>query len=107
MILNALVKKISGQYTCNLLVASSGRCMKERSIDSLKEQRFLEDISRLYASFKKGNILIPRKISERVGRIRQKYPSICKYYDIEVNPSFDFPAQKALKTIKKSLLTLR
>ena len=42
---NVLVKKISGQDTCNLLVASSGHCMKERSIDSLKEQRFLEDIS--------------------------------------------------------------
>ncbi len=86
---NVLVKKLSGQDTCNLLVASSGRSMKERSMDSLKEQRFLEDIGRLLTSFKKGNILIPGKISERVGRIRQKYPSICKYYDIEVKLSED------------------
>ena len=86
---NVLVKKISGQDTCTLLVASSGRCMKERSMDSLKEQRFLEDISRLHASFKKGNILIPGKICERIGRLRQKYPSICKYYDIEVKLSED------------------
>jgi len=54
---NVLVKKISGQETCNLLVASAGRCMKEHSIDSLKEQRFLEDIGRLRTSFNKGNQL--------------------------------------------------
>lgn len=86
---DVLVKKLFGQDTCHLLVASSGRSMKERSIDSLKEGRFLDDIGRLNASFKKGNILIPGKISERVGRIRQKYPSICKYYDIEVKLSED------------------
>lgn len=51
-------------------------------MDSLKENRFIEDITRLKNSVNRRNILKPEKVSERIGRLRERYPTIARYYDI-------------------------
>jgi len=38
----------------------------------------------LVFSQRKGHILVAAKISERIGKIRQKYPGICSLYEIEI-----------------------
>src|SRR3989339_1712487 len=43
----------------------------------------------LKKSFQKGNIVIPLKIGERIGRIKAKYPTIGKYYEFEIQTSED------------------
>jgi transposase len=53
-------------------------------MDTLKEKRFLEDLERLKASVSKKGILLATKVAERVGRIKERYPSMAKYYDISL-----------------------
>ena len=83
------ITKISSDTTACVLAASIGRTAKEQSMDALKEKRFTEDMEGLKKSFEKGNILLPVKIGERIGRIKAKYPTIGKYYEIEVKLSDD------------------
>ena len=83
------VKKILSDKTACVLAASIGRNAKEQGMDTLKEERFLVDVENLKKSFEKGNILIPVKIGERIGKIKAKYPTVGKYYEIEVNVSED------------------
>ncbi len=83
------VKKIQSSKTTCVLAASIGRTAKEQGMDSLKEERFLVDIENLKKSFEKGNIIIPVKIGERIGKIKAKYPTVGKYYEIETKVSDD------------------
>jgi transposase len=68
----------------NVLCLSEGKAQKEQAIDRLKEGRFLEDVERLQTSVRKGNIVLVPKVEQRVGRLKEKYPSIARYYDVEV-----------------------
>lgn len=63
---------------------SEGRKQKKRTMDTLKEKRFLEDLERLKASDSKKGILLVTKVAERVGRIKERYPSMSQYYDISL-----------------------
>lgn len=83
-----ITKASSGTTAC-VLAASVGRTVKEQSMDALKEKRFTEDMEGLKKSFEKGNILLPIKIGERIGKIKAKYPTIGKYYEIEIKLSDD------------------
>jgi transposase len=53
-------------------------------MDVLMERRFLEDVDKLSRSIQKGTILLVDKISQRVGRIKERYPSISRYYEIDL-----------------------
>ena len=67
-----------------MLCWSEGREQKERAMDTLKEKRFLEDLERLKASVSKKGILLATKVAERVGRIKERYPSMAQYYEISL-----------------------
>lgn len=96
-----ITKKTSGK-TARVLAASIGRSKKEQGMDTLKEERFLVDIENLKKSFEKGNILMPVKIGERIGKIKAKYPTVGKYYEIEVKFSDDNKKVTEITWTKKS-----
>lgn len=54
------------------------------AMDTLKEKRFLEDVSKLRTSVEKGNIKLVEKVGIRVGRLKERYPSIAGHYDIQL-----------------------
>jgi len=76
------VRKEDSQEGCRVLTISEGRKAKEQAIDRLQEGRFLEDLKRLADSVEKGNIGVAAKVSERIGRLKERYPSIAKHYEI-------------------------
>lgn len=79
------IKKIDySEETCRVLCLSEGRERKETAIDVKKEERFLTDVSKIKASIDKGTIKVAGVAFERVGRLKQKYASMAKYYDITV-----------------------
>ena len=78
------LKKVSIDNGQRVLCLSEGREQKEMAIDALKEQRFLDDLSRLKTSVNKGNIILERKVLERIGRLKQKYSSIARYYELDL-----------------------
>lgn len=67
-----------------LLCFSEGKAHKEASIDALKDQRFQEDLTKLQKSVTSGHIQAVDKVNRRIGRLRERYPSIAKYYDISL-----------------------
>jgi hypothetical protein len=68
--------------TTVVLCRSLGRSKKESAISSQANERFLEDITSLSTSITKGSISKTTVVSERIGRIKAKYPSIASKYEI-------------------------
>lgn len=68
-----------------LWVKSHAKAMKERSMNGLLSQRFEEGIQHInYGISTKSGTKKLEKVHERIGRLKQKYPSIHKHYDIVV-----------------------
>jgi len=69
-----------------LKVKSEAKKLKERSMNEQFQARFEEGLRKINESLsKKGGVKRLDKVHERIGRLKQKYPSIQRYYDIEVN----------------------
>jgi len=69
-----------------LKVESEAKKLKERSMNEQFQSRFEEGLQKISESLtKKGGVKRLDKVHERIGRLKQKYPSIQKYYDIEVD----------------------
>lgn len=69
-----------------LWVKSKAKALKENSMNGLLSQRFEEGIQSISEGInKKGGTKKLDKVWERIGRLKQKYPSVHKYYDITVS----------------------
>jgi hypothetical protein len=69
-----------------LWVKSKAKALKEDSMNGLLSQRFEEGMQSISEGInKKGGTKKLAKVYERIGRLKQKYPSVHKYYDIIVN----------------------
>jgi len=78
------LKKLNTEEGNRILCLSEKREDKERAIDNLKEERFLADLAKIQKSVKKGNLEMAAKVYERVGRLKERYPSIAGHYAIEI-----------------------
>jgi len=68
-----------------LWVKSKAKALKENSMNGLLSQRFEEGAQSIGEGInKKGGTKKLDKVYERIGRLKQKYPSVHKYYDITV-----------------------
>ncbi len=68
-----------------LKIESHSKELKERSMNQQFQQRFEEGMQKIANSLtKKGGIKQADKVHERIGRLKQKFPSIGRYYNIEV-----------------------
>lgn len=68
-----------------LWVKSQAKALKENSMNGLLSQRFEEGIRNIHDGVsKKNGTKKLEKVYERIGRIKQKYPSVHNYYDITV-----------------------
>jgi hypothetical protein len=67
-----------------LKVESHSKELKERSMNEQFRSRFEEGLQQIANSLiKKGGVKQADKVHERIGRLKQKYPSIQRYFDIE------------------------
>lgn len=83
------INKVLLDETAYVLATSIGRTVKEQGMDALKEQRFMEDMEKLKKQLDKGNLKLAVKIAERIGKIKAKYPTVGKFYEIELKISED------------------
>lgn len=68
-----------------LLVHSHAKQAKEESMNKKFTDKYDEEIKKIQDSLtKKSGIKTQQKVHERIGRLKQKYPSINKYYQIDV-----------------------
>jgi len=68
-----------------LRVKSHGKERKERSMNSRFQDRFEEELQKIKNSLsKKGGVKQLDKVHQRIGRLKQKCPSIHRYYQIDI-----------------------
>jgi transposase len=68
-----------------LEVKSALKTATQTSMKNQFEQRFEEQLQKIrQALFTKGGVKMAHKVYERIGRAKQKYPSVHHYYDIEL-----------------------
>lgn len=90
-----------------LKVESNSKELKERSMNEQFKSRFEDEMKKISDSLtKKGGVKQEDKVHQRIGRIKQKYPSIQRYYNIEVE---EVESKKTNKTegtiVKKRIVT--
>jgi hypothetical protein len=75
--------KVEGNSDSWLRVHSEAKALKESGMNSRFSQRFEQGLCQIKESLaKKSGVKKQEKVWERIGRLKAKYPSIHKYYDI-------------------------
>src|SRR5271166_4226546 len=59
---------------------SEGRTEKDRAIRQKQEIRFLADTEKLQKRIVAGRLRTPAKIYEAIGRLKERYPRVARYY---------------------------
>jgi hypothetical protein len=69
-----------------LEVKSETKALKETGMKNQFEQRFETELQKIHTSIqRKGGIKKVDKVHQRIGRAKEKYPSVQQYYNIEVS----------------------
>jgi transposase len=66
-----------------ILCRSEGRQQKDRAIREKQEGRFLKDLQKLKERVEKGHLKRAEKIHQAIGRLKERYPRVARYYAIE------------------------
>jgi len=66
-----------------VLCMSERRKEKDRAIREKQEGRLLDDLARLDKRIASGKLVKPEKIGEAIGRLKERYPRVARYYRIE------------------------
>ena len=86
----------------HILCLSAGRKEKDRAIREKQEKRLLADLAKLEKRVKGGRLVKPEKIGEAIGRLKERYPRVARYYRIEYDTGAkQFTAE--LNTSKRTL----
>ena len=81
-----------------LKVESTAKELKERSMNEQFRSRFEAGLQQIADSLtKKGGVKQEDKVHERIGRLKQKYPSIGRYFDIEAEVKEETAAKRKNK----------
>lgn len=74
-------RKVVGDEV-HILCQSDGREAKDRAIREKHEQRLLADLRKLQTRVAMGQLQDPAKIHEAIGRLKERYPRVARYYAI-------------------------
>lgn len=90
----------------HVLCLSAGRKEKDRAIREKQEKRLLADLAKLESRVAKGRLVKPEKIGEAIGRLKERYPRVARYYRIEYDAgakSFSGEPDTSKRTVAESL----
>lgn len=65
-----------------ILCRSEGRQQKDRAIREKQEGRFRKDLQKLKERVEKGHLKRADKIHQAIGRLKERYPRLARYYSI-------------------------
>lgn len=77
------VKGVADQGLWYALCKSEGRELKDRAIRTRQEERLREDLVRLQKRVAAGKLLKPALIEQAIGRLKERYGRVARYYPIE------------------------
>jgi hypothetical protein len=76
------VKLKRGEEGTSVLCISSERKEKDRAIREKQEARLPDALKKLEARVKQGRRVKPTKLGEAIGRLKERYPRVARYYEI-------------------------
>jgi len=79
------VKRRTKEGEVYILCISEGREEKDRAIRVKHEERLIKDLEGLKARVEKGQLKKSEKIHEAIGRLKERYPRVARYYWMEYN----------------------
>ena len=79
---SVLVKRARVGEEVHILCKSDGREQKDRAIRETHEQRLLADLKQLKDRIAKGRLKDKTKVYEAIGRLKERYPRVARYYEI-------------------------
>jgi transposase len=65
-----------------ILCRSEGREEKDRAIRDTQDAKLLADLKKLQKRVEKGHLKQEAKIQQAIGRLRERYPRVARYYQI-------------------------
>jgi transposase len=77
------VKRRTKEGEVYILCISEGREEKDRAIRVKHEERLIKDLEGLKARVEKGQLKKSEKIHEAIGRLKERYPRVARYYRME------------------------
>jgi transposase len=80
------VKRRTKEGEVYILCISEGREEKDRAIRVKHEERLIADLQGLKARVEKGQLKKSEKIHEAIGRLKERYPRVARYYRMEYDP---------------------
>jgi len=79
------IKKIERKNELLVLCISEGREEKDRAIRESHEKKLVNDLEKLTKRIAKGRLKKEEKIYEAIGRVKERYPRVARYRNIEYN----------------------
>jgi transposase len=76
------VKRKQHEGETYVLCVSSERVAKDRAIREKQEGRLLRDLEALHKRIGRGGLADPVKIGEAIGRLKERYPRVARYYEM-------------------------
>lgn len=70
----------------HILCHSDGRENKDRAIRHKQEKRLLADLERLRKRIANGRLVKQPKVHEAIGRLKERYPRVARYYEVTYEP---------------------
>jgi transposase len=75
------------ENTTYVLCRSAQRSDKDRAIRTKQEGRLLADLDKLKQRVSAGQLKRPEKIAEAIGRLKERYPRVARYYELSIDPN--------------------
>jgi transposase len=72
--------------TTYVLCRSAQRSDKDRAIRAKQEGRLLAELEKLGQRVSAGQLKRTEKIAEAIGRLKERYPRVARYYELTVDP---------------------
>jgi transposase len=69
-----------------VLCRSEQRIPKDRAIRTRQEVRLRADIDRLAERIAQRRLVKPEKINQAIGRLKERYPRVARYFDLSYDP---------------------
>jgi len=106
--LRVLVKAAAGLQGAQTLALcwSEGRTLKDRAIREKQEARFLSDLEKLQRRVTSGRLRQEAKIHEAIGRLKERYPRVARYYQIDYAADGRLLSWSEERALKDKALTL-
>lgn len=76
------IKRIERDDELHVLCISEGRKNKDKAIRETHEKRLLRDLEKLAKRINSGKLVKEDVINQYIGRLRERYPRVNRYYDI-------------------------